>query len=64
MVWASSTMGAKDTQAARIKTVISHPQYGPIATAVCRTAWGRKNFVVEHFDTLCTSKIMRVRRTC
>lgn len=46
---------------AHFKTVILDPTVSVIATAVCRTHWGRQRFQIGHFDDLCGAKVRQVK---
>lgn len=59
--WVFREHGVALSQAARIRTIISNKPYAEIAEAVVNTPWGRKGFVIEHFDKLCTQHVTRVR---
>jgi exonuclease III len=58
--WAVRECGASRTQGPRLKTILTNPKYSHFAKKVVETVWGRKNFVMEHFDRLCTQHVALV----
>lgn len=58
--WLVQKTGISPSQGPRMKTILTHQQYSHFATRVVRTSWGRRDFVIEHFDKLCTQHVARV----
>lgn len=61
MAWLGRECGVAAGLTQRFKTVIMDPTVSPIATAICRTNWGRQGFQIGHFDDLCGAKVKQVR---
>jgi exonuclease III len=58
--WATREHGASMTQGPRLKTILTNTKYSRFAKKVVETSWGRKNFVIEHFDKLCSQHVANV----
>jgi hypothetical protein len=58
--WATAQHGASISQGPRLKTILTNPKYSRFAKEICETSWGRKHFVIEHFDKLCSQHVVQV----